>query len=48
MEDKLEIAVPLDKGHEMIMLMAEDKSPQPEQVNFYGVNPELWAQGQAG
>ena len=46
--DKLEIGGPLDKGHKMIMLMAEDKPPWTEQVYLLGVNPEVWAQGQVG
>lgn len=32
----------------MIMLMAEDKSLQAEQVDCCGVNPEVWAQGKVG
>ena len=46
--DKLETAVPLDKGHRMIMLMTEDKPSRTEQVNLPGVNPEVWAQGWVG
>ena len=46
MLDKLEISVPLDKGHRMIMLMAQDKLPQIEQVDHPGAT--VWAQGLAG
>ena len=45
MGDKLESGVPLDKGHKMIMLMAEDTPPRTEQVDLSRVNPEVWAQG---
>lgn len=39
MGNKLEIGVPLDKGHKMIMLiMADDKPSQTEQVNLLGIN----------
>ena len=31
MGDKLETGIPLDKGHKMIMLMAEDKPPWTKQ-----------------
>lgn len=43
MGDKLEIGVPLDKGHKMVMLMAEDKFPWTEQVDLPRINPEAWA-----
>ena len=46
MLDKLEISVPLDKGHRMIMLMAQDKLPQIEHVDHPGAT--VWAQGLAG
>ena len=48
MGDKLETGVPLDKGHKMIMLMAENKPPQTEQVDLPGINAEVWAQGWVG
>ena len=32
----------------MIMLMAEDKALQIEQVDHSGVNPEVWTQGKVG
>ena len=32
----------------MIMLMAEDKALQTEQIDHSGVNPEVWAQGNVG
>ena len=39
MGNKLEIGIPLDKGHKMIMLiMADDKPSQAEQVNLLGIN----------
>ena len=43
--EKLETGVPLDKGHMMIMLMAEDKPLWTEQVDLPGLNPMVWAQG---
>ena len=37
--NKLEIGVPLDKGHKMIMLiMADDNPSQTEQVNLLEIN----------
>ena len=42
------IGVLLGQGQKMIMLMAEDKSLQAEQVDCSGVNPEVWAQGKVG
>lgn len=39
MGNKLEIGVPLDTGHKMIMLiMADDKPSQTEQVNLLEIN----------
>ena len=38
----------LGQGHKMIMLMAEDRALQIEQVDHSGVNPEVWAQGKVG
>lgn len=40
--NKLKIGVPLDMGHKMIMLMAEDKPPRTKQVDLIGVNPKVW------
>lgn len=40
---KLEIGIPLDRGHKMIMLMSET-----EQVDLPRVNPKVWAQGWVG
>ena len=48
MGNKLEISVPLDKGHKMIMLMAEDKPPWTKYVDLPKINPNIWAQGQVG
>lgn len=38
----------LGQEHKMIMLMAEDRALQIEQVDHSGVNPEVWAQGKVG
>ena len=48
MGNKLEISVLLDKGHKMIMLMAEDKPPWTKYVDLPKINPNIWAQGQVG
>ena len=48
MGDKLEIGVPLDRGHKVIMVMAEDKPPQTGPVNLPGADPKVWAQGRVG
>lgn len=40
---KLEGGIPLDKGHKMIMLMAEGKPPWAEQIHLPGMNPKVWA-----
>lgn len=45
MGEELETGVPLDKGHVIIMLMAEDKPLWTEQVDLPGLNPMVWAQG---
>ena len=39
MGNRLEIAVPLDKEHEIIMFMDEEKPPCIEKVTFPGVKP---------
>lgn len=38
---KLEIGVPLNKGHKMTILMAEDKPSQTEKVNVPWANSEV-------
>lgn len=42
------IGVLLDQGHKVMILMAEDKALQAEQVDRSGVNPEVWTQGKLG
>ena len=41
MGDKLGTGIPLDKGHKMTVLMAENIAPQIEQVDLPRVNPKV-------
>ena len=50
-QGELEISVPLERGPELLMLLADRKevsAGSDKTVELSGVNPQMWAQGDMG